>query len=107
MFHLPCINFILVIRKWQWRRPEFQPKHVGENIVNEIYNGILSCILFVIYIFLLFFFPPFFLDLYNLLPLTYNAEFCIAFNLQDVQQFLCCENEPIHKPNQTSHNAFL
>ena len=31
-------------------RPEYLPKHVGENIVNKLHCRILKCILLVIYI---------------------------------------------------------
>jgi len=39
-----CI-FLIRISPWRW------PKHVGENIVNTIYQIILKCLLLVIYIF--------------------------------------------------------
>jgi hypothetical protein len=45
-------NCILVKRTLPWRRLEYRPKHVGYNIVNKIYHGILKSILTVIYIFL-------------------------------------------------------
>jgi len=33
-------------------RPEYLPKHVDENIVNQIHHRILKCILLVIYLYI-------------------------------------------------------
>ena len=44
-------NCIVVLTASPWRWSEYRPKHVDENIVNEIYHRILKGILLVICIF--------------------------------------------------------
>lgn len=91
-------NCILVIRTSPWIWPEYQPKHVGENIINKIYHGILKSILLVICICFDIKFPLFF-SFFPYLTVPFYQSF-IIFNLnklaQSVMRITFIQSVPCH-----------